>query len=47
MSIFSKVEFTLVQIENGIIKHANVNVKKIMWKRYSWNPSTCICENKK
>ena len=39
----------VVQIKNGIIKHANVNVKIIVSakKYYSWNPSTCICESSK
>ena len=38
-------------MQNGIIRHANVNVKiiisGILLKDYSWNPSTCICENSK
>ena len=40
-----------IRIENGIIKYANVNVKIIVRAKskrdYSWNPSTCICENSK
>ena len=35
----------VIQIKNGIMKHVNVNVCKK--KDYSWNPSTCICENSK
>ena len=36
-----------IQIKNGIMKHMNVSVKIILSakKKYSWNPSTCICEN--
>ena len=39
----------VIQIKNGIIKHANVSLKIIVRakKDYSWNPSTCICENSK
>ena len=39
----------VIQIKNGIIKHVNVNIKIIISakKDYSWNPSTCICENSK
>ena len=39
----------VIQINNGIIKHVNVNVKTIISakKDYSWNPSTCVCENSK
>ena len=39
----------VVQIKNGIIKYANVNVKIIVSakKYYSWNPSTCIWESSK
>ena len=41
----------VIQIKNGIMKHVNVNVKSIRFAKkkrdYSWNPSTCICENSK
>ena len=39
----------LIQNENEIIKHVNVNVKIIASakKIIYWNPSTCICENSK
>ena len=39
----------VIQIKNGIIKHANVSLKIIVRakKDYSWNRSTCICENSK
>ena len=40
----------VIQKKNEIIKHASVNVKIIQKKckkDYSWNPSTCICENNK
>ena len=39
----------VIRIKNGIIKHVNVNVKIIVSakKDYSWNPSTCTCENSK
>ena len=39
----------VTQIKNGIIKHFNVNVKIIVRAKnnYSWNPTTCICENSK
>ena len=38
-----------IQIKNGIMKHVNVTVEIILHikKDYSWNPSTCICENAK
>ena len=39
-----------IQIKNGIMKHVNVIVKiveRAKKKNYSWNPSTCICENGK
>ena len=38
----------VIQIKNRIMKHVNVNVKIIMLykKDYSWNPSTCVCENR-
>ena len=39
-----------IQLKNGISKHANVNIKIIVHEKknnYSWNPSTCICENSK
>ena len=38
-----------IQIKNGVIKNVNVNVKIIIHakKYYSWNYSTCICENSK
>ena len=38
-----------IQIKNGIMKHVNVSVEIILHikKDYSWNPSTCICENAK
>ena len=37
----------VIQIKNAIIKHVNVNVKnnRNRKKDYSWNPTTCICEN--
>ena len=37
----------VIRIKNGVIKHVNVNVKIIIKckKDYSWNPSTCVCEN--
>ena len=35
-----------IQMKNGILIHVNVSVKIIAHaKDYSWNPSTCICEN--
>ena len=37
----------VIQIKNGIMKHVKVNVCKKKEKDYSWNPSTCICENSK
>ena len=39
----------LIEIKNGIIKHVIVIVKifRSAKKDYSWNPSTCICENSK
>ena len=39
----------VIQNKNGKIKHVNVNVKMIIHakKYYSWNPSTCTCENSK
>ena len=39
----------VIQIKNGIIIYFNVNVKIIVHakKYYSWNHSTCICENSK
>ena len=39
----------VIHIKNGIIKHVNANVKIIVHpkKDFSWNPSTCICENSK
>ena len=40
----------VIQNKKGIIKHVNMNVKNIMRKcekDYSWNPSTCNCENSK
>ena len=44
------MQITIVHVirnKNEIIKHINVIVKIIIKKDYSWNPSTCICENKK
>ena len=36
----------VVQIKNGIMINASVIVKFLTCKKdYSWNPSTCICEN--
>ena len=36
----------VIQIKNGITKLVNVNVDIIIHaKDYSWNSSTCICEN--
>ena len=36
----------VVQIKNGIMINASVIVKFLRCKKdYSWNPSTCICEN--
>ena len=39
----------VIQSKNGIIKRANANIKIMISvkKDYSWNPSTCICENSK
>ena len=38
----------VIRIRNVIIPRVNVNVKIIkVSKRYSWNPSTWICENSK
>ena len=39
----------VIQIKKRIIKYVSVNVKIIISekKNYSWNPSTCICENNK
>ena len=39
----------VTQIENVTMKHVSVTVKIIIHakKDYSWNPSTCICENGK
>ena len=36
----------VIQVENGIIKHAFINIKIIISakKDYRWNPSTCTCE---
>ena len=35
-----------IQMKNGILINVNVSVKIIaLAKDYSWNPSTCICEN--
>ena len=36
----------IIQIKNGIIKHASMNVKiTVSAKEIIPNPSTCICEN--
>ena len=39
----------VIRAKNGIVKHVNVNAKNYCKckKDYSWNPSTCICENSK
>ena len=43
----------IIEITKRITKHADVNVNIIIKnyhtykKDYSWNPSTCICENSK
>ena len=43
----NSIEQLAIQIKNGIIINVNTSVKNIInvKKDYSWNPSTCICEN--
>ena len=38
-----------IQIKNGRMKLVNMSIKIIVYvkKDYSWNPSTCTCENSK
>ena len=37
----------VIQIKNGIMRHVNGKKVSYVQKGYSWNPSTCVCENGK
>ena len=42
------IEKDVIQINGGITINVDVNVKNVMCvKDYTWNPSTCNCENGK